>query len=553
MLRSLSIKDFVIVDQLELDFAQGFTVLTGETGAGKSILIDALSLALGERGESGVVRQGCEKADICAEFDVGNLPELKNWLEQSELADGNTCLLRRVMYGDGRSRGFINGSSATMQQLREAGDMLIDIYSQHAHHSLLKSPAQRVLLDEFAGATPLAAQVAAAHKQWRTLFERRVELERNASAYADELAELRDLARELAQLNASAEEWESLQQEHSRLSHAASLIAGGEQCRDLLAENDIAITRQLAVVQHKLQELAEYDPALQEALTSLDSATIQVEEADRFLKKYLGRAELDPERLNEVDARIQAIHAAARKHRVRPEALPELLRQWQARMAELDGLGDDGQLVREETAAREQCQQLAAQLSAARLRVATELSRQVSDEMQRLALSGGRFEVVLTPLAEGGAHGLEQVEFLVSGHAGMEPKPLAKVASGGELSRISLALRVVTAQQGTMPSMIFDEVDVGIGGGVAEVVGQLLRRLGQSRQVLVITHLPQVAALGQQHLRVSKSSAGGLTLSRIEVLSADERVDEIARMLGGVEITDTTRVHAAEMLGLGSR
>lgn len=549
MLRSLSIKDFVIVDRLELDFSPGFTVLTGETGAGKSILIDALLLALGERGESGVVRQGCEKAEISAEFDAGNLPELKQWLEQNELAEGNACLLRRIIYGDGRSRGFINGSTATMQQLREAGDLLIDIYSQHAHHSLLKSATQRALLDEFAGAAQLAQQVAAAHKQWRALFERRTELERNASAYAEELAELRDQARELAQLNASAEEWETLQQEHSRLSHAASLIAGGEQCRDLLAENDIAITRQLALVQHKLQELAEYDPALQEALTSLDSALIQVEETDRFLKKYLGRAELDPEQLNEVDARIQSIHAVARKYRVRPEALPELLQQWQARMADLDGFGDDGQLAREEAEAREQYQQLAGKLSAERQRVAKVLSSQVSDEMQRLALSGGRFEVVLIPLAEGGAHGLEQVEFLVSGHAGMEPKPLAKVASGGELSRISLGLRVVTAQQGTMPSMIFDEVDVGIGGGVAEVVGQLLRRLGQSRQVLVITHLPQVAALGQQHLRVSKSSADGLTLSRIEVLNADERVDEIARMLGGVEITDTTRAHAAEMLG----
>jgi len=549
LLRSLSIKDFVIVDRLELDFAPGFTVLTGETGAGKSILIDALSLALGERGESGVVRQGCEKAEISAEFDAGNLPELKQWLEQNELADGNACLLRRVIYGDGRSRGFINGSTATMQQLREAGDLLVDIYSQHAHHSLLKSATQRALLDDFAGAAPLAQQVAAAHKQWRTLLERRIELERNASAYAEELAELRDQARELAQLNASAEEWETLQQEHSRLSHAASLIAGGEQCRDLLAENDIAVARQLAVVQHKLQELAEYDPVLQEALASLDNALIQVEETDRFLKKYLGRAELDPDRLNEVEARIQAIHAAARKYRARPEELADVLQQWHSRMAELDGLGDDGQLAREEAAAREQYQQLASKLSAERRRVATDLSRQVSAEMQRLSLAGGRFEVALTPVAEGTAHGLEQVEFLVSGHAGMAPKPLAKVASGGELSRISLGLRVVTAEQGATPSMIFDEVDVGIGGGVAEVVGQLLRRLGQSRQVLVITHLPQVAALGQQHLRVSKSSAGGLTLSRIEALSAAERVDEIARMLGGVEITDTTRAHAAEMLG----
>lgn len=549
MLRALSIKDFVIVDQLELDFAAGFTVLTGETGAGKSILIDALSLALGERGESGVVRKNCEKSEITAEFEVSALPELKTWLDENELADGDACLLRRVIYSDGRTRGFINGSAATMQQLREAGDLLVDIYSQHAHHSLLKPAMQRTLLDEFAGATTLAAQVASAYRLWRTLFERRAEMERHASAYAEELAELRDQVRELAQLNATAEEWEGLQQEHSRLAHAASLIAGGEQCREWLAEGEVAALRQLSAAQHKLQELVEYDASLQEIAASLDTAAIQLEEADRALKKYLGRAELDPESLAEVEARIQAIHATARKYRVRPEELAALLLQKQSRMQELDGVGDGGQLAGEEAAAKAHYQKLAGQLGVERKRAAAELSSKVSAEMQRLALSGGRFEVALQTLAEGAAQGLEQVEFLVSGHAGMEPRPLSKVASGGELSRISLALRVVTAQQGVTPSMIFDEVDVGIGGGVAEIVGQLLKRLGQSRQVLVITHLPQVAALGQQHLRVSKTTQGDATLSHIEPLSASERVEEIARMLGGVEITETTRKHAAEMLG----
>lgn len=549
MLRSLSIKDFVIVDQLELEFSAGLTVLTGETGAGKSILIDALSLALGERGESGVVRANCEKADISAEFDVSALPELKTWLEDGELADGNTCLLRRVIYTDGRSRGFINGATATMQQLREAGDLLVDIYSQHAHHSLLKTASQRALLDDFAGATNLATQVSTAYKQWRTLFERRTEMEKNASAYAEELAELRDQVRELSQLNANAEEWETLQQEHSKLTHAANLISGGQECRDLLSEGELNVGRQLSAAQHILQELAQYDPDIQEALDGLNNASIQIEEADRFLKKYLDRAELDPERLNEVEARIQAIHATARKYRVRPEDLPELLGQWQTRMAELDGAGDGGNLAQEEAAAREQYQQLAQNLSVERQQAAKNLSTQVSAEMQRLALSGGRFEVALTSLVEGNIHGLEQVEFLVSGHAGMEPKPLSKVASGGELSRISLALRVVTAQQGSTPTMIFDEVDVGIGGGVAEIVGQLLRRLGESRQVLVITHLPQVAAQGSQHLVVSKTTTNGQTLSHIAALHQSARVEEIARMLGGVEITETTRKHAAEMLG----
>ncbi len=549
MLRSLSIKDFVIVDRLELEFDSGLTVLTGETGAGKSILIDALSLALGERGESGVVRNGCERAEISAEFDVTNLPELQSWLADSELADGNTCLLRRILYADGRSRGFINGSTATMQQLREAGDLLVDIYSQHAHHSLLKPASQRVLLDDFATAAPLSLEVAAAYKIWRALFERRVEMERNASAYAEELAELRDQVRELSQLNVSVEEWESLQQEHSRLAHAASLISGSEACRELLAEGEFAALSQLLLTQHKLQELLEYDPAIQEALDNLESGMIQLEEADRFLNKYLNRAELDPQRLHAVESRIQAIHTAARKYRMRPEELPALLQRWQSRIIELSDIGDDGKLAQQESAALQQYQQLATQLSAIRLKAASGLSAQVTAEMQRLALSGGRLEIAMHPLEQGTANGMEQIEFMVASHAGMEPKALSKVASGGELSRISLALRVVTAQQGATPTMIFDEVDVGIGGGVAEIVGQLLQRLGHSRQVLVITHLPQVAAQGKQHLRVSKTTQNDQTLSHITGLDAVERVEEIARMLGGVEITATTRKHAAEMLG----
>jgi len=552
MLRSISIKDFVIVDRLELEFAAGFSVLTGETGAGKSILVDALSLALGERGEAGVIRSGCERAEIAAEFDIAGLPQLQAWLAENELAgdEPSACLLRRIVHADGRSRGFINGSSATMQQLREAGDFLVDIYSQNVHHSLLKTTAQRELLDAYGGLSALAAQVAAAFKHWKKLNERLLSAQRNATAFADELAELRDQARELAQLSITAQEWEDLQQEHRRLAHAAGLLAGAEECRDTLAENEIAALTQLAAVRHKLEELLEYDDALQEALDALDPAIIQISEADRFLKRYLQRAELDPDRLNEVEARIQAIHATARKHRSRPEELPPLLAQWRERIAELEGMGDDGALVHEESAARHTYETQAAELSRGRAKAAKELGQKVSAEMQRLALTGGKFEIALTPLAEGTAYGLEQVEFLVAGHAGMAPGALAKVASGGELSRISLAIRVVTASQGETPTMIFDEVDVGIGGGVAEIVGQLLKRLGETRQVLVITHLPQVAAQGAHHLRVSKATQGGQTVSRIEVLDAKTRVEEVARMLGGVEITETTRKHAGEMLGI---
>jgi len=548
MLQTLTIRDFVIVDQLNLEFDRGFTVLTGETGAGKSILIDALSLALGARGEGGVTRSGCDRADISASFDIAGLPDLQHWLDEHELpSDDQQLLLRRVIYADGRSKAFIGGMPATVQQLREAGEFLVDIYSQHAHHSLLKTSYQRQTLDLYAGQSALAADVGQHFHVWQALHERRLAAEQHAAAYADELAELRDQLRELTQLAPAADEWEPLQQEHARLSNAAGLIAGGEACRQILSEGEYSVMPQLSAFQHKLQELVELDETLKEAADTLDSAIIQLEETDRSLNRYLQRTELDPERLAEVESRIQALHGMARKYRVRPEELTDLMAQWQLRMEELELMVDDGQLVQQEKAAWQSYHQLAQRLSEERQVAAHRLSALISTEMQRLSLSGGRFEVALTN-QQASAHGLEQVEFLVAGHAGTEPRPLSKVASGGELSRISLAIRVVTAQQGDIPTMIFDEVDVGIGGGVAEIVGQLLKQLGQERQVLVITHLPQVAAQGQQHLRVSKRQQDGLTLSRIDPLSASERINEVARMLGGVDITETTLQHAAEML-----
>ncbi|WP_025869270.1 DNA repair protein RecN [Methylobacillus glycogenes] len=552
MLQTLSIRDFVIVDQLDLEFSPGFTVLTGETGAGKSILIDALSLVLGARGEGGITRAGSDKAEINAVFEISSLPELQAWLDDNEIAhDEPELLLRRVIYADGRSRAFVNGSPATIQQLKEIGEFLVDIYSQHAHHALLKAATQRQVLDAYAGHLPLAQEVAQAYQAWQVLYQKRVDAERNAEAYAQELAELRDQVRELSALAPTADEWEPLQQEHMRLSHGASILAGGEECRELLSEGEVSAVSQLSRVQHKLQELTEYDASLQEALDTLDVALIQLEETDRFLNRYLQRADLDPERLQEVEGRVHALHAAARKYRVRPEELAELLAGWQLRQQTLEQGQDNGQLQQDERAAFARYDELAKKLSAGRVQAAERLSVQISDEMQRLSLSGGRFAVDLKP-QEPAASGSEQVEFLVAGHAGVAPRPLSKVASGGELSRISLAIRVVTAQRGDVPSMIFDEVDVGIGGGVAEVVGQLLKTLGQQRQVLVITHLPQVAAQGSQHLQVSKFLSEGQTLSRIKQLDATQRIDEIARMLGGVEITETTRQHASEMLTHGA-
>lgn len=550
MLNALSIRDFVIVDALDLEFASGYTALTGETGAGKSILIDALSLSLGARNEGDVTRKGSDKAEISTTFDIRHNQAARDWLHAQEMAVDDTLVLRRVIYADGRSRAFINGTTATVGLLRDIGECLIDIYSQNAHHSLLKLASQRDILDAYAQALPLAKQVSILYKTWSQLHQQQLAFEQNASQFADELAELRDKTRELKQLGFSSEEWLGLQQEHVRLSHGARLLSGMEHCLQWMSEGEVNALDMLSQSQLKLAELTGIDAQLQPVADALDSAVIQLEEASRQLNRALQKTELDPERLAEVEARIQAIHSTARKYRLKPEALPELLAGDLQRMAELEAFADDGVLAKQVDAAWQAYQQAAVQLSAARAEAATALSAQISAQMQTLSLKGGQFTVALTA-GEASAHGLEQVEFLVAGHAGVEPRPLNKVASGGELSRISLALQVTTAALGNVPCMIFDEVDVGIGGGVAEVVGRLLSELGQHRQVLVITHLAQVAAQAKQHLQVSKSEQNGTTISRIRGLNVDERVQEIARMLGGLQITAATLNHAREMLGCG--
>jgi len=549
MLQALSIQNFVIVEQLDLEFSQGFTTLTGETGAGKSILIDALSLALGARNEGEVVRKGCDKADISVTVDIQDNQLARLWLSDNEMEATNDVILRRVIYSDGRSRGFINGAVATVGQLKEIGEYLVDIYSQNAHHSLLNGNTQRQILDAFADSTTLAKQVGEQYKIWHQLHMQQAEIEKNASAYADELAELRDKLRELTQLDFDAQAWDALQLEHARLSNSAELIAGAQESLHLLSEGEHDALSMLVHVQQKLLSLVALDNQLSEASETIDSAVIQLQEATRSLNRYLQRDDMDPERLSEVESRIQAVHGVARKYRVRPDELPQLLETWQTRMAELAAFADDGDLAKRVSTALEHYRQSANQLSTIRLKAAQALSAKISTEMQRLSLSGGQFQVALEP-CEQSVNGLEQVTFLVAGHAGVEARPLNKVASGGELSRISLALHVTTAAQGSVPCMIFDEVDVGIGGGVAEVVGKLLKQLGESRQVLVITHLAQVAAQAKQHLQVSKTQTDEKTLSHIRCLNELERIEEIARMSGGLEITDATRNHAKEMLGL---
>jgi DNA repair protein RecN (Recombination protein N) len=554
MLRALSIRDFVIVDRLDLEFKPGFTALTGETGAGKSILIDALTMVLGERSDAGLVREGCAKAEISAEFSLEAVPPAQQWLEAADLADDPAaCLLRRVLEASGRSRAYINGRPATLQQLKELGEMLVDIHGQHEHQSLTRSLAQRQLLDAYAGAQALARETADAWRHWQDLRSQRAEWERNAQALEEERERLRWQRQELERLAFSAEEWETLQADHKRLAHAASLLETVEYALEALSEGEAAALAIVDGVLGKLRTAIEYDPGLKEALEVLEPAQIQIQEAVYGLRHYRNRIDLDPRRLQEAEQRLEAIHTTARKHRTSPERLPELLAGVRQRLADLGDGASAEELARREQAAEQAYRALAGKLSHAREKAAAELTGRVTEQMQGLALSGGRFEVALHPASEGGAHGLEQVEFLVAANPGSAARALAKVASGGELSRISLAIQTVTSTVAEVPTLIFDEVDAGIGGRVAEIVGRMLAQLGRRHQVMCITHLPQVAASAAHQWQVTKKAAAGGVRSDVRELDGAQRVEEIARMLGGVKITETTRKHAAEMLGVSAR
>ncbi|HEY8607486.1 MAG TPA: DNA repair protein RecN [Noviherbaspirillum sp.] len=547
MLRTLSIRDFVIVDAIELEFAPGFTVFTGETGAGKSILIDALALALGGRGDASVVREGAQRTDITAEFAAGAAADA--WLEEHAFVnDDGGVLLRRVIDNAGRSRAYINGISATASQLRELGEMLVDIHGQHAHQSLLKTDAQRVLLDSQAGLQEEARAVAAAYKAWRALARQLDEFEANAKNVLLERERLEWQVGELEKLAVKPGEWGEVSNEHSRLAHAASLIEGAQEALDALSESDAGpMLSQLTAMTLKLGKLADIDAALKPVVEALEPARIQLQEAVYSLNDYLGRVELDPDRLHEVEARMDAIHSTARKFHVAPEDLHLEYESLSAQLRQLADATDLDALRGQEQKLKAAYLAAAGKLSKARAAAAKALGTAVTDAMQELSMSGGRFEVALHP-CEPASYGVEQVEFLVAAHAGTSPRPLAKVASGGELARISLAISVITSSSTATPTLIFDEVDSGIGGGVAEVVGRLLKRLGQASQVLCVTHLPQVASQANQHFQVSKRSDGGKTVSSIDALDTKARVEEIARMLGGIEITATTRKHARELL-----
>ena len=554
MLQTISLRDFVIVDQLELDFAAGFTVLTGETGAGKSILLDALSLVLGERADSSQIREGANRAEISALFriDPDQTSHFNEWLDDQGFPledDGQSLLLKRTVEANGRSRAFINGSIATVTQLREAGDQLVDIHGQHAHQLLLKGGAQRELLDRHAGLLPLAIEVAQAFK---TLNDSRRRLEQAENAGQDierERERLEWQLEELTELSPVEGEWISIQSEHARLANGAKIIGGCQEAIETLSDAENSVDSTLSKASNTISSLAEHDPGLSTISEALASAQIQLDEAIHGLNRYLQKVDLDPARLAQVEERMQALHGAARKYRSEEDSLAKLLLETSERLEALTA-SQNIDALREKVKAEEAAYlKIAKQLSQKRSKAAAELGKLVTDAMQDLSMAGGQLVIALTPLNEGGSNGLEQLEFLVAGHAGSTPRSLAKVASGGELARISLAISVITSKASFTPTLIFDEVDAGIGGAVAETVGKLLHQLGQSHQILCVTHLPQVAAQGNHHLKVSKSQHADKTISQVEILGRTERVEEVARMLGGATITDTTRRHARELLG----
>jgi len=551
MLRHLHIRNFALVESLELDFEAGMTVLSGETGAGKSILLGALGLTLGDRADSGVVRHGGERAEISATFHTAGLSAVEAWLAERELEMDGECILRRIVGSDGRSRAYINGQPVPVQLLKELGEQLVDIHGQHAHQSLLKRDVQRQLLDSFAGQSELARETAAAYRQWQKLNEEYQALSRAGAERDSRLELLRYQVQELEALQLGEHELDELDEEHARLANANRLLEGSQGAVNLLYDSEEqSITSLLAHTLGELQELQGYDAALAPACELLEGAAIQAKEAATELRHYVDSLELDPGRLAWVEQRLAAIHDLARKHRTEPGQLPALQRQLQQELDELDQAGSRLEGMQAEIdKAHAHYRALAEKLSQGRSKGAKQLAQQVSSNMQALGMGGGRFDIVLTPLENApGPNGLESVELQVSANPGQPLRPLSKVASGGELSRISLAIQVITAGQEGIPTLIFDEVDVGVGGGVAEMVGRQLRDLGESRQVLCVTHQPQVAAQGHHHFQISKCSTGESTRTEVNPLAGEERVAEVARMSGGVKVTEQTLDHARELI-----
>lgn len=550
MLERLFIRDFILVDRLELDFASGFGALTGETGAGKSILVDALGLLLGGRADASVVRAGCDRAELSAEFSCAADSAVAGWLKEQDFQlEEGMVIARRVIDAGGRSRAYINGAPASVSQLRDLGGQLVDIHGQHAHQALMRETAQRALFDQHAGLTARVATVGRLHREWQQREQALARAMQDRDAAERERERLQWQVEELTALAFEPQAWAELQQDHGRLAHATQLLEGSAEALALIEEGDAALDGQLAHIASLLGRLEAFDASLGECRGLIESAATQVDEAARALRAYAHRIDADPAALARADERIATVLACARKYRVDPDELPQLLADSQEGLQRLEAESDPAALEAARDAARAACVEAAKELSDARRPAAKQLSEAVTAAMSELAMQGGRFEVVLKPLDQPSATGLEEVEFHVAANPGQPLAPLAKVASGGELSRIGLAIQVIASARSGTPTLVFDEVDVGIGGRVAEVVGRQLARLGEARQVLCVTHLPQVAARADWQWSIAKRSEGGQTRSSVTPLDAPARVDEIARMLGGEVITDTTRAHAREMLG----
>jgi len=552
VLVNLQIRDFAIVDRIAAEFAPGMTVLTGETGAGKSILVDALGLVLGERGSSKLVRSGARRAEFSAEFDVSAMPQARAWLEENSLDEDDECLLRRVINADGRSRAFINGNAVPVQQLKSLGEMLIDIHGQHFHQSLGKKAIQRDLLDHYGDLMELREQTAAAFVQWTSLVGR---LEALMAADADRESRL-DLVgfqlRELETLGAEPGEFDALLAESQKLANSERLVEGVRLALAVLSDYDDGnATASLAEAQRSVENLVGFDDTLQSVAGLLNNASIQVNEACDELRRYGGSIDMDPRHQNQVEERLDSMQSIARKHRVKPPEVPELVTRLREEYDELSHAEERGkELEREAAVAEAIYRDHAADLSQRRKRASAKFSSAVTETMAGLGMPGGIFEIEVRALPADTASvtGIDEIEFQISANPGQPPLPLSRVASGGELSRMSLAVQVIASDGSSIPTMVFDEVDSGVGGGVAEMVGRRLAELGNSRQVLCVTHLPQVASLASHHIRISKVTDGKATRTGINELEHEERIDELARMLGGVEITEKTRDHAAEML-----
>ena len=554
MLSHVFIKDLAIVSALDLELTPGLTALTGETGAGKSILIDALGLALGDKADSGMIRAGCERAEIVASFDLAACPQALAWLAEQGLDDGHECLVRRVLVGGGRSRAFVNARPVATTQLQQLSELLVDIHGQHAHQSLLRPATQRDLLDAYGGHTELAQQVADLSRTYREQDRLLRRLETDAADRAARLDLLRYQVTELEALGMTAGQILELDQEQRRLGSLGRLQEVGARLLMQLDEAEPCVSDTLRHARSELVDVAGIDARLVPLLELVDGAAIQVQEAAAGLRQYLGDLDVDPGLIEQVETRLGQVHDLSRKYRCAQEALPEALEIRRAELATLEQADLSAEaLTAARDAARTAYFDRAEALSAARGEAARRLGETITAFMHQLGMGGGQFAVALAPLAphEAGPGGVDRIEFQVSANPGQPLAPLARVASGGELSRIGLAIQVATAECGTVPTLVFDEVDVGIGGGVAEIVGRLLRRLGGDRQVLCVTHLPQVAAQANHHLKVSKHARDGQTYTQIQCLDRPDRTEEIARMLGGTEITQKTRAHADEMLDRG--